>query len=400
MHYEQELAEGLYWIGGDDTRLGQFEGLHPIPDGVSYNTYLILDGKTVLMDTIDRAVEERFFASVQHLLAGRQLDYIVVQHVEPDHSASLGAMAAAHPEATIVCSATAKRMITQFFGAAVGERCQVVKEGDELQLGTRTLQFVAAPMVHWPEVMVTYCAHDKLLFSADAFGTFGALRGRLFLSEYDLEREWAPEARRYYANIVGKYGVQVSALLAKAATLDIQTICPLHGPVLRSSIPEVLQKYTAWASYAPEEQSVAIVYASVYGGTRDVAEALAFKLRALGVPGVSVNDLTMDDASYAIGEMFRASNVVLASTTYNMGLFPRMHTLLNVMAELGVKNRRFSFIENGTWAPQAGKLMKAAVDALGGCEQVGQTFTIRSRMAPEQDAELDALAQAIAASLG
>ena len=399
MHYEEKLADGLYWIGGDDMRLGQFEGVHPVPGGMSYGNYVIIDEKTVLMDTIDRAVEERFFASVEHVLAGRALDYIVVQHVEPDHSASLAGMAVRHPEATIVCSAMAKRMIGQFFGEDVAARCQVIKEGSTLELGTRTLSFVAAPMVHWPEVMVTYDAYDKVLFSADAFGSFGALRGRLYDDEFDFETEYVPEARRYYANIVGKYGSSTLALLEKAAGLDIRLICPLHGPIVRTHIAELVEKYRTWASYAPEEQSVAIVYASIYGGTRDVAEALAFKLRALGVPHVSINDLTMDDASYAVGEIFRASNVVLASVTYNMGLFPRMATLLHVMAELGVKNRRFSLIQNGTWAPQAGKLMKAAIDELEGCGYVGDMLTVKSRMTDAQDAELDALAGAIAASL-
>ena len=400
MHYEEKLADGLYWIGGDDVRLGQFEGVHPVPDGMSYSNYLILDDKTVLMDTIDRAVEERFLSTVDYLLDGRPLDYIVIQHVEPDHSASLASVAVKHPEAVIVCSAMAKRMIGQFFGDGIAARCQVVKEGATLEVGTRTLSFVAAPMVHWPEVIVTYDAYDKVLFSADAFGKFGALRGRVYDDEHDFEHEYVPEARRYYANIVGKYGDSVNALLDKAAGLDIRLVCPLHGPVVRTHIADLVAKYRAWASYEPEEQSVAIVYASIYGGTRDVAEALAFKLRKLGVPDVSVNDLTMDDASYAIGETFRASNVVLASVTYNMGLFPRMATLLHAMKELGVKNRRFSYIQNGTWAPQSGKLMKAAVDELPGCTQVGETLTVKSRMTPAQDGDLDALASAIAASLG
>ena len=399
MHYEEKLVEGLYWIGGDDMRLGQFEGVHPVPQGMSYSNYLILDEKTVLMDTIDRAVEERFIDTLDHLLDGRALDYIVVQHVEPDHSASLGEVATRHPEATIVCSGMAKRMIGQFFDEALAERCQIVKEGDTLACGARTLEFFSAPMVHWPEVMVTYDAYDKVLFSADAFGTFGGMKGRLFDDEFDFETEYLPEARRYYANIVGKYGDSTLALLKKAATLDIQMVCPLHGPVLRSHIPQMVEKYQAWGSYAPEEQSVAVIYASVYGGTRDVAEALAFKLRRRGVAHVSINDLTIDDSSYALSEVFRASNVVLASVTYNMGLFPRMATLLHDMAEHGVRARRFSFVQNGTWAPQSGKLMQAAVDKLEGCEQVGEVLTIKSRLKDEQDADLDALVDAIIASL-
>ena len=400
MHLEREIADGIFWIGGDDLRLELFEGLHPGPGGVSYNTYVITDEKTCLLDTIDRAVEERFFSSLEHVLADRALDYIVVQHVEPDHSASLATVCAMHPEAKIVCSAMAKKMIGQFFGEKIEERCEVVGEGDTLELGRRVLTFVAAPMVHWPEVLVTYSATDKLLFSADAFGTFGALGGRLDLGDWDFEHEWLPEARRYYANIVGKYGDQVTTLLGKAAGLDIETICPLHGPILHTDdIPKVLEKYTAWASYAPEEPSVAIAFASVYGGTRDVAEALAFKLTELGVKGVTVTDLSAEDTSYAIGEFFRASNIVLASTTYNMGLFPKMHTLLNVMTELGMRDRRYALIENGTWAPTAGKLMKAELDGLAGFEQVGETLTVKSRLADEQDAELDALAGEVAGAV-
>ncbi len=399
MHYEEKLVEGLYWIGGDDMRLGQFEGVHPVPQGMSYSNYLILDEKTVLMDTIDRAVEERFIDTVDYLLDGRNLDYIVVQHVEPDHSASLEEVATRHPEATIVCSGMAKRMIGQFFDEKLAARCQTVKEGDTLECGVRTLEFFTAPMVHWPEVMVTYCAHDKVLFSADAFGTFGGMKGRLYDDEFEFETEYLPEARRYYANIVGKYGDSTLAVLKKAATLDIQMVCPLHGPVLRRYIAQMVEKYQTWGAYEPEEQSVAVIYASVYGGTRDVAEALAFKLRRRGVAHVSINDLTIDDSSYALSEVFRASNVVLASVTYNMGLFPRMATLLHDMAEHGVKSRRFSFVQNGTWAPQSGKLMQAAVDKLEGCEQVGEMLTIKSRLKDEQDADLDALVSAIIASL-
>ena len=400
MHYEEKLLDGLYWIGGDDERLGQFEAVHPVPEGMSYSNYLILDEKTVLMDTIDRAVEERFIKTVDHLLDGRDLDYIIVQHVEPDHSASLGEIAARHPEATIVCSAMAKRMIGQFFDEGLAERCQTIKEGDTLNIGTRTLAFYSAPMVHWPEVMVTYDAHDKVLFSADAFGMFGAMEGRLYDDEFDFESEYLPQSRRYYANIVGRYGESTLNLLEKAKTLDIELICPLHGPVLRSYIGQMVEKYTKWGSYEPEEESVAVVYASVYGGTRDVAEVLAAKLRRKGVKGVTVNDLTIDDSSYALSEVFRASNVVLASVTYNMGLFPRMATLLHDMAQHGVQNRRFSFIQNGTWAPQSGKMMRDAVDELQDCVQVGETFTIHSRMKDSQDAELEVLAQAIVDSLG
>ena len=398
MHCEEEIAKGLYWIGGDDRRLGIFEGGLPVPDGMSYNNYLLLDDKTVLLDTIDRAVEERFFETVNYLLDGRPLDYIIVQHMEPDHSASLKQMATMHPEATLVCTRLCKTLIGQFFGEELEARAQVVTEGDSLETGTHTLAFATAPMVHWPEVMVTYDVQDKILFSADAFGSFGALDGCLYDDLWDYD-SLLPEMRRYYTNIVGKYGTQVTELLDKAATLDIETICPLHGPILREYIPEIVEAYKHWASYEPEDQGVVIAYASVYGGTRDVAEKLAFKLSDLGIHDLALFDLSVTDPSYVLSEAFRVSNIVLASVTYNAGMFPAMESTLAEFTTHNLRSRKFSIIQNGSWGPNAGRLIKEELDKIPGTQYVGEMFTIKSRMRDDQDAELEALAEAIAESV-
>lgn len=399
MHCEQKLAEGLYWIGGDDKRLSLFEGCQPVPHGMSYNNYLLLDEKVVLFDTIDRAVEERFFETLEYLLDGRGIDHIIVSHMEPDHSATLGAVARRHPEATLVCTRTCKKLIEQFFGPELSERTQVVGDGDSINTGNHTLAFATAPMVHWPEVMVTYDVEDKILFSADAFGMYGGLDGKLFDDMYDFKDELLDEMRRYYANIVGKYGPQVNDLLDKADTLDIKTICPLHGVIIRDNVDLVKSKYRKWASYEAEDEGVVIAYASVYGGTRDVAEKLAFKLSDMGIHDLALFDLSVTDSSYVLSEAFRASNIVLASVTYNAGMFPKMEELVDCLVEHNLRRRRFSFIQNGSWGPIAGKKMMEAVEVIPEHQIVGDLFTIKSRMIDEQDAELDALAKAIADSI-
>ena len=399
MHCEYELTDGLYWIGGDDKRLGLFEGHHPVPDGMAYNNYLLLDEKAVLFDTIDRAVEERFLETLDYLLGERELDYIIVHHMEPDHSATLATVAKQNPNAKLVCTATCKKLIGQFFGPDMEERAMVVKDGDSLKTGSHTLAFALAPMVHWPEVMVTYDVEDKILFSADAFGSFGALDGRLFDDMYDFNTELLDEMRGYYTNIVGKYGTQVNELLDKADTLDIEMICPLHGPILRDHIEDLKGKYRTWANYEPEDNAVVIAYASVYGGTRDVAEKLAFKLSDAGIHDLSLFDLSVTDPSYVLSEAFRASNIVLASVTYNAGVFPKMNELVDCMVDHNLRRRRFSFIQNGSWGPIAGKKMMEAIERIPEAQIVGELFTIKSRMTHEQDAELDALAQAIVDSI-
>lgn len=399
MHCEQKLAENLYWIGGDDQRLEFFEGELPVPHGMSYNNYLLLDEKTVLFDTIDRAVEERFFETLDYLLDGRDLDYIIVSHMEPDHSATLKAVAEKHPDAKLVCTKTCKTLIEQFFGPELAERAMVVGDGDSISTGSRTLAFATAPMVHWPEVMVTYDVEDKILFSADAFGMFGGLDGRLFDGMYDFEDKLLDEMRRYYANIVGKYGTQVNDLLDKMDTLDVQTICPLHGVIIRDHVDYMKAKYRMWASYEPEDEAVVIAYASVYGGTRDVAEKLAFKLSDAGIHDLALYDLSVTDPSYVLADAFRASNIVLASVTFNAGVFPKMSELVECMVSHNLRNRRFSFIQNGSWGPIAGKKMMKAIEAIPEAETVGELFTIKSRMTDDQDPELDRLAQAIVSSI-
>lgn len=399
MHCEQKLAEGLYWIGGDDKRLGLFEACHPVPNGMSYNNYLLLDEKVVLFDTIDRAVEERFFETLEYLLDGRKIDYIIVSHMEPDHSATLAAVADAHPEAQLVGTKICKTLIGQFFGSELEARTMVVGDGDSLSTGSHTLAFATAPMVHWPEVMVTYDVEDKILFSADAFGSFGGLDGKLFDDMYDFEDELLDEMRRYYANIVGKYGTQVNELLDKADTLDIKMICPLHGAIIRDNVDLIKSKYRIWASYEPEQEAVVIAYASVYGGTRDVAEKLAFKLSDAGIHDLALFDLSVTDPSYVLSDAFRASNIVLASVTFNAGVFPKMRELVDCFVDHNLRKRRFSFIQNGSWGPIAGKKMMEAVEAIPEHEIVGDLFTVKSRMTDGQDAELDKLAQAIVDSI-
>ncbi|MEE8722655.1 MAG: MBL fold metallo-hydrolase [Eggerthellaceae bacterium] len=399
MHCEHELVPGLYWIGGDDHRTPLFEGHHPVPHGMAYNNYLLLDEKTVLFDTIDRAVEERFLETVEHLLDGRPLDYIVINHMEPDHSATLGAVAARHPEAALVCTATAKQMVKQFFGPDLAERVHVVDDGDTLDTGARTLTFLKAPMVHWPEVMVTYDADDRILLSADAFGSFGALDGRLFDSDYDFDAELLDENRRYYANIVGKYGTQVTDLLDKLDGHDVDLICPLHGPLVRDNITRLIGLYRTWAAYRPEDAGVVIAYASIYGGTRDVAEKLAFKLSDRGVNDLALFDVSVTDPSYILSEAFRVGTVVLASVTYNAGVFPKMQEFIEAMAAHNLRHRRFAIIQNGSWGPIAGRLMTKAVEAIPDSTIVGDMLTIKSRMTDAQEPDLDALADAIAAAV-
>lgn len=396
MHCEYELAPNLYWIGGDDHRASLFEGHHPVPHGMAYNNYLLLDEKTVLFDTIDRAVEERFFETLEHLLDGRPLDYVVINHIEPDHSATLGAVTRRHPEATLVCTAAAKQMVKQFFGPELAERVLVVGDGDTLEAGTRTLSFLKAPMVHWPEVMVTYDETDRILFSADAFGGFGALDGRLFDSEYDFDAELLDENRRYYANIVGKYGTQVADLIDKLEGRDIDLICPLHGPLIRDNVARLIDLYRTWAAYQPEDAGVVIAYASIYGGTRDVAEKLAFKLSDRGVNDLALFDVSVTDPSYILSEAFRVGTIVLASVTYNAGVFPKMQEFIEAIAAHNLRHRRFAIIQNGSWGPIAGRLMTKAVEAIPDSTIVGDMLTIKSRMTDAQEPDLDALADAIA----
>ena len=395
----KNVKEDLIWVGGSDRRLALFENVFPIPRGVSYNAYLVQDEQTVLMDTVDSSIGSLFFENLEHALNGKMLNYVVVNHMEPDHAATLSELVLRHPEVTVVCNAKTIVMIRQFFNFEIDSRALIVKEGDTLCTGRHTFTFVMAPMVHWPEAMVTYDVTDKVLFSADAFGTFGALNGGLFADEYDFETEWLPDARRYFTNIVGKYGTQVQALLKKAAGIEIETICPLHGPVWRKNIGWFIDKYVKWSTYTPEENAVMIAYASVYGNTANVADILASKLADAGVRNVKVYDVSNTHPSVLVAEAFRCSHLVFASTTYNAGIFVTMETLLHDIVAHNLQNRTVALIENGTWAPTAGGLMRKLLSGLRGINILEDSLTVRSSLKEDQLEALDRMAAAIAASV-
>ena len=397
MYQHRAITEDLYWIGGNDRRLALFENVYPIPRGVSYNAYLLMDEKTVLLDTVDKSVSDVFLENLGHLLGERQLDYVIVNHMEPDHCAALGQVLHRYPEAVVVCTQKALDMIGQFFGAFPALRSQTVKEGDTLTTGRHTLSFVMAPMVHWPEVMVTYDAADKILFSADAFGTFGALGGNLFADEIPFEGQWLEDARRYYTNIVGKYGAPVQTLLKKAAALDIATICPLHGPVLTGDLSKYLNYYDLWSSYKAEEpEKILVASASIHGHTRAAAHTMAEKLRAQGAKVVEM-DLTRTDVSYAVTEAFRCGKIVLACATYDGFLFPPMENLLTHLKTKSFQNRTVGLMENGTWAPMAAKLMRAELESMKNITLCENVVTIRSAANAAAEAQMDALAAELVA---
>ncbi len=399
MYCIRNVTDDWIYVGGSDRRQPLFEAAHPIPDGVSYNNYLLLDEKTVLMDTADRSVAKVFFENVAHALNGRGLDYIVVQHMEPDHSASLGQALGLYPDAQVVCTAKAAAMIRQFTGLDISERVRMVKEGDTLETGRHTLKFTMTPMVHWPEVMMTYDAADKALFSADAFGHFGATDGRLFADEVDFFGEYLDEARRYYANIVGKYGMPVQGVLKKAAALDIAYICPLHGFVWRRDFDRIIAKYDLWSRYQSEERGVLIAVASVYGNTADAARAAAAKLAEKGVK-CALYDVSATDPSYILSEAFRYSHLLLASPTYNNGVFVKMENLLHDMAAHTLANRTVFMIQNGSWAPAAAAGMKAILEGLKGFVFAEPVLTLKSALAPEQAGEMDDFVNAVCESVG
>ena len=401
MHCVRKVTEDLYWIGANDHRLALFENIHPIPRGVSYNSYVLKDEKNVLFDTVDWSACRQFLENLDYVLGGEKLDYIVINHMEPDHGASLEEVLLRHPEAKIVSTPKAFVMMRQF-GFAVDSHEQIqAKEGETLSFGRHVVTFVNAPMVHWPEAMVTFDQTEGILFSADAFGTFGALDGKLFNDEVDFEMDWLEDARRYYTNIVGKYGAPVQALLKKASGLDIRMICPLHGPVWRSNIGWFIEKYDLWSRYVPEEKGVLIAYASMYGNTEAAAQALAAKLCEKGVTNVAVYDVSNTHVSQLIAETFRLSHIVLASVTYNMEIYPVMHSYLSDMKGLNVQNRTVAIIENGTWACKSGELMTRFVqEELKGMKVLDEKLTLSSALKEGQADALEALADSLAASVG
>lgn len=398
MHCVTNIHEDLYWLGGSDRQLAKFENVFPIPRGVSYNAYLVLDEKTVLLDTVDKAVGERFFENLEFALAGRPLDYVVVNHMEPDHCATLGELLRRWPGAQVVANAKTVPMVSQFFDCDISNRAVVVKEGDTLCTGRHTLRFIAAPMVHWPEVLMTYDETDRLLLTADAFGCFGALNGRLFADEVDFDRDYLDETRRYYTNIVGKYGSQVQAVLKKVAELDITMLLPLHGFVWRKELGYLLHKYDLWSRYEPEERGVLIAYASVYGNTENAANILACRLSERGVR-VQMFDTSVTPTSYILSAAFRYSHLVFAATTYNAGVFITMEELLHDIAAHDLQNRRVVLLENGSWAPASGKGMQKILQPLKGWQQMEDTFTIRSALREDQTMQLERLAATLAADV-
>lgn len=392
MHSTRKVTDDLIYVGGSDRRLSRFENLFPIPKGVSYNSYVLLDEKTVLFDTADESISRQYIENVVHALNGRPLDYMVVQHMEPDHCAMIDDMLRRYPEAKMVCSAKAVGMFAQFYGTDVAARALVVKEGDKLSTGEHTLHFVMAPMVHWPEVMVTYDEKDKILFSADAFGTFGALAGNIFDDEITFDTTWMNDARRYYTNIVGKYGVQVQALLKKAASLDIEMICPLHGPIWRKDLGLLLEKYQKWSTYEPEDKTVMIAYATMYGNTENAANVLAGMLADKGVKNIAMYDVSETDVSELVAESFRCSHLVLAAPTYNSGIQPKMAAYLSDIKALNLQNRTVAVIDNGTWAATAGKQMIGMLEGMKNMTILENTISIKSALAENQLGALEALA--------
>ncbi len=378
-----DVSASIKYIGVNDKKIDLFESMYRVPRGVAYNSYMILDESPAVIDTVEEGFEDEWFAAIEK---NGSPCYLVVQHMEPDHSSNIARFAARYPEARIVTSAKSVPMIKNFFGEDLSDRIMVVGEGDSLCLGVHTLRFVTAPMVHWPEVIVSYEEHEKVLFSADAFGKFGAL---------DEDEPWEDEARRYYIGIVGKYGPQVQALLKKAAALDIRTVCATHGPVLRGeALARALELYGIWSSYAPETEGVLIAYSSVYGHTRTAAFELAEKLRAAGVT-VEVSDLARDDVSRAVSDAFRYDRLVLATTTYNGEAFPCMKEFIGKLTERGFKSRKVGVIENGSWGPMAAKRIKAMLEASKDITWLEPTVTIMSALSDESRAQLDALAEAL-----
>ena len=397
MYNTRKITADLSWIGASDRRLALFENVYPIPLGVSYNSFFLKDEKTVLLDTVDSAVAEQFFANLKHVLNGRNLDYMIINHMEPDHCSQIARVIALYPEVKIVCTAKTKQMIEQFFALILPtEQYILVKDGDILPTGKHELTFVSAPMVHWPEVMVTFDKTDGILFSADAFGTFGAVNGNIFADEVNFERDYLSEARRYYCNIVGKYGPQVQMLLKKASALDIKMICPLHGYIWRENIAYLVEKYSKWAAYEPEEKGVVIAYGSIYGNTENACEILAAKLAEKGVKNIKMYDVSVTHPSYIIAEAFRVTHLVFAAPTYNAGIFVNMENLLRDITAHNLQNRTVALIDNGSWAAMCAKQMKEELEKLKNIEFSEPIISLKSALSENQLKEIEDLADKIA----
>ncbi|MBP6167772.1 MAG: FprA family A-type flavoprotein [Leptotrichiaceae bacterium] len=399
MHCVQNVTENIYWIGGNDRRLERFENMFPIPKGVSYNSHLILDEKTMVMDTVDQAIRMQYLENIKYLLNGRDLDYLVVNHMEPDHCGNIEDLLKIYPNMKIVGNSKTFKFFEQFYNVSPSENYYEVKEGDVIDLGKHKIQFFNMPMVHWPEVMVAYEQTEKILFSADAFGTFGALNGNIFNDQVDFEGYYLSEARRYYTNIVGKYGAQVQIALKKLSGLDIKIIAPLHGPIWRANLDYLLDKYNKWSSYTPEKQGVVIVYGSMYGNTENAANCIANKLAQQGVTDIKVYDVSKTHPSYIIADAWKYSNLVIASPTYNGGLYLVMDALLHEMASLNFQNRKVSILGNYTWATGALASIKERLSKMKDIEIIGNPLDINSSVKDNQEAALDEMVQEIVKSL-
>lgn len=399
MHCETQLDKDFFFIGGSDRRIHLFENVYPLVNGVSYNSYLYLDEKTVLLDTVDRSISGVFYENLEFLLGSRKLDYLIVNHMEPDHAANIGDLLLRHPETTIVLNAMSAKFFHNFF-PNLNAKLQIVKEGDSLSSGKRTFTFIMAPMVHWPEVMFTFETTGRVLFSADSFGTFGALSGNIYADETNFDKLYLDDCRRYYTNIVGKYGDQVMAALAKTNKLDVKMICPLHGPVYQNNLNFVLTRYAKWATYTPEDpEGVMIVYSSVYGDTANVCDILAKDLAEKGVRNLVMYDVSKTDCSYLISEAFRVKTIVLAATTYNAGVFIKMEDFLHDFANHKIRNRTLAFIENGSWAPAAKSAMQSILSPLKGITYLEKSMTIVSSIKEEQLKDVELLAESLIASM-
>ncbi|MBX4271177.1 FprA family A-type flavoprotein [Clostridium estertheticum] len=398
MYCVRNITEDLYWVGGSDRRLALFENIHPIPRGVSYNSYLLIDKKTVLFDTVDWSICRQFIENIQSVLKGKSLDYLVINHMEPDHAACIEEIILRYPNVKIVCNHKAFLFMHQF-GFHIDENVIEVNEGDTMSFGKHIVTFVAAPMVHWPEAMVTFDTTNGVLFSADAFGSFGSLDGQLFNDEVNFDRDWIDDARRYYTNIVGKYGPHVQDLLRKAGTIDIKIICPLHGPVWRNDLGYFLGKYDKWSRYEPEEKGVMIVYGTMYGNTEAAASDLATRLVEKGMTNVVMYDVSKTHVSYLISETFKYSNVVLASVTYNLKIYPPMLAYIMDMKALNVQKRNFTLIENGSWAPQSGKLMRELLGEMKEITILDNEISLNSSMKEDDVDSMDAIAESIIESM-
>ena len=402
MYCVRTVTDNLYWVGANDHRLALFENIHPIPRGVSYNAYLLLDEKSVLFDTVDWSACRQLLENIEYLLDGRPLDYLVINHMEPDHGASIEEILLRYPKVSIISTEKAFLLMHQFGFHTDGHKCIEVKEGDTFSFGDHTVTFVGAPMVHWPEAMVTFDTTNGVLFSADAFGSFGALDGKLFADEVDFDRDWIDDARRYLTNIVGKYGPHVQLLLKKAGGIldQIKYICPLHGPVWRKDLGYFIDKYDKWSRYEPEEKGVLIAYASMYGNTEAAAQALASKLCEQGVTNVWVYDVSNTHVSQLVSESFRLSHIVLASVTYNLGIYPVMHDYLMHLKALNLQHRTFAIIENGSWACKSGDLMQKFIDdEMKNMTVLNERLSLASALNDSKAVELDALADAIVESV-